>query len=350
MLKDIKNRPFTHSSGPHLLNDLSEFVIIIPFLNFSEELKKELSYKKLNPLKIENNLFFFKQSKEYISLFQNLIWAQDIWLGCTQHPIDSVNQGIEILKRYKNIGCYYPLVKNNFGLSISKKVKNLELKRIKFKFLNEFNFKFTAWTMIDNQLIVSENPLKRFPFGWHEFNEDKSTPPNRAYLKLWELLTVYNIPIQKNDIAIEVGSSPGGWTWVLSQFMKKIYSIDRAPLAKEISKISNIQHQEGDAFKLNPENFKDATWFFSDLICTPEKIFETIQFWLSHSKIENFVCTIKFKGDCPIEYLDRFLSIEHSLIIHLYHNKNEVTWIRTPRLSKKSILIKTFEGQKNESN
>jgi 23S rRNA (cytidine2498-2'-O)-methyltransferase len=317
---------------------LQSLTALIPFLNFRKELAHELFLKKII-ITYESDSIFLIDATD-CSVLQNLIWAQDIWMNCQSFTVSSMNQAIDLIKKYKYIGCYYPLVKNNFGASVSKKIRNLNLKRITYQYQHPFNFKFTAWTMIDNKLIISEQTQKRFPFGWHEFNEDKMTPPNRAYLKLWELLTVYNIPLTKNDVAIEVGSSPGGWTWVLSSLINKIYSIDRAPLSEKISKIKNIQHFETDAFKLGPENYPDATWFFSDLICTPDKIYETILFWMRHSPIQNYICTIKFKGDYQADDLKKFLDIEHSQIIHLYHNKNEVTWIRTPRLEQSKILIK----------
>lgn len=316
------------------------FKIIIPFKDFNNELERELVIYSIEIIYKSEALFIINNFDS--NVLSNLIWSQDIWNDCTGSEINSINQGIEKIKKYKNIGSYYPLVKSNFGALISEKVKNIPLKRIDFKHHHPFDFKFTAWTMLGNFLIVSQKTQKRFPFGWHEFNEDKFSPPNRAYLKLWELLAVYNIPLLRTDTVIEVGSSPGGWTWVLSQICKKVYSIDRAPLADKIAKIENIYHQEKDAFKLKPQDYADSTWFFSDIICTPEKIYETIQFWLKHSQIKNFICTIKFKGDCDFELLKQFLAIENSKIIHLYHNKNEVTWIKTDRtkINTENILEK----------
>ncbi len=321
---------------------IDSFIVLIPFIDFKEELLRELKFKNILIAKDLKSIIIIDSSEQRKSFdfVSSLIWTQDIWLNCNSRTILSINSGIEYLKSFKNRGCYFPAVKSNFGMNISKQVRNFELKRIVYKINHDFDFKFTAWLMSENLIFTSENTYKKFPFGWHEFVEDKESPPNRAYLKLWELFTAYNIPIHSNDIAIEVGSSPGGWTWVLSQRLQKVYSIDRAPLADKINKIKNIEHKNADAFKLNPTDYTDATWFFSDLICTPDKIYEMIQYWMSHSKIENFICTIKFKGNCPYQELEKFLVIDHSMIVHLYHNKNEVTWIRTPRLNKKNILSK----------
>ncbi len=314
-------------SSQHNLRKLPpNFKVVIPFLGHVSELSQELTMHSIEVLVQTDSLFIVTSDKNV-----SPIWAQDVWHDCTSTEIQSINQGLEILKKYKNRGSYYSFVKSNFGDSIAKKLKTLPLKRIKYSPKNPFDFKFTAWTILDNVLIVSEKTDKRFPFGWHEFEEDKTSPPNRAYLKLWEVFTVHGIVPDKNESVIEVGSSPGGWTWVLSQLTKKVYSIDKAPLSDKISKIKNITHQEKDAFKLNPKDYSDCSWFFSDIICTPEKILETIQFWMANSKIQNYVCTIKFKGPCNFDILKKFAAIDNSTLIHLYHNKNEVTWIKTSK-------------------
>lgn len=303
------------------------FKVIIPFLGHMDELAQELSMNSIS--------IIFQSEALFITADLNLqlIWAQDVWHDCTATEIQSINQGLEHLKKYKNRGCYYNFVKSNFGDLIAQQTRALPLKRIKYIPKHPFDFKFTAWTVLDNLLITSENTQKRFPFGWHEFEEDKVSPPNRAYLKLWEIFSIHGIIPQKNESVIEVGSSPGGWTWVLSQLTQKVYSIDRAPLADKIAKIPNIHHQEKDAFKLNPQDYTDCSWFFSDIICTPEKIYETIQFWMENSSIQNYVCSIKFKGPCNFDILKKFAAIENSQLIHLYQNKNEVTWIKTKEVT-----------------
>lgn len=300
------------------------FSLIIPFRGHHSDLMTELAMKNKKVLLEHPSLIICESIED-----KKIIWAQDIWRTCQAMEIESLNQGISLISKFKNRGCYYSEPKSNFGLALSKKVKNLELKRIQFDLKNNFDFKFTAWTMLDHFVVFSESALQRFPFGWHEFNEDKITPPNRAYLKLWEIITVHQIFPQAKENVIELGASPGGWTWVLSQICQKVYSFDRSPLDKKISDIKNIYHSEGDAFGIKPSDYSDCTWLFSDLICTPEKLYETIQFWLKNSDIRNFVCTIKFKGSCDFDILTKFLEIENSKVVHLYHNKNEVTWIKT---------------------
>lgn len=297
------------------------FQVLIPFLKFSQELEKELLAKNIQVFLKTDKLFIIAPTNETI------IWAQDHWRDCfSAFPDKDLQQH---LKNLSIFGYHYKAEKNKAIESLFGRLKHIPEKRIKFPVTKKFNFKYYIWTTFEDVVIYSLSPLKTYPAGWHEFEEDKDFPPNRAYLKLWEVFSTQDLKIKPNDCAIEIGAAPGGWSWVLSQYFKKVYTFDRAELAPQVKKIKNIQHHIGDAFKINPKEFSDCTWFFSDLICTPEKIHETIDYWLAHSRVKNFVCTIKFKGDTPFEVIDKLLKIPDSKIVRLYHNKNEVTWIKS---------------------
>lgn len=296
------------------------FHVIIPFLKFDQELEKELLVKKIKVYIKTDKLFIIEPTD------QQVIWAQDHWRDC--HSALPTKELQQFFKDLNIFGYHYKTEKNKAVESLLGRLKHIPEKRIKFPVTKKFNFKYYIWTTYDDVVIYTLNPEKTYPAGWHEFEEDKDFPPNRAYLKLWEVFTTQDLKIKPDDCALEIGAAPGGWSWVLSQYFKKVYTFDRADLDSKIKKIKNITHAQGDAFKINPDKYKDVTWFFSDLICTPEKIHETIEFWLAHSRVKNFVCTIKFKGDTPFEVIDKLLKIPDSKIIRLYHNKNEVTWIK----------------------
>ena len=296
------------------------FQVLVPFLKFNQELEKELLVKKIKVFLKTEKLFLIAPTEE------NIIWAQDHWRDCASALPDKELQ--QKLKDLNIFAYHYKTEKNKAVESLLGRLKHIPEKRIKFPVTKKFSFKYYVWTTYEDVVIYSLAPEKNYPVGWHEFEEDKDFPPNRAYLKLWEIFATQDLKIKPDDCAIEIGAAPGGWSWVLSQYFKKVYTFDRADLDPKVKKIKNIQHIIGDAFKINPDEYTDCTWFFSDLICTPEKIHETIEFWLAHSRVKNFICTIKFKGDTPFEVIDKLLKIHDSKIVRLYHNKNEVTWIR----------------------
>ncbi len=305
---------------PLLKNLPPNFDVLIPFYQFDKELVKELGF-------LQKKIYF---SDEKIFLVEKIldkpIWAQDWWPDSKPYLLENKSAALKLLKANPNYGHYYTSEDSKLAKSLLKDLKNLDKKRIDLN--SKFKFNYFSWTIKENNLLICEKPFSRYPSGWHEFAEDKSFPPNRAYLKLWELFTVHQLPTNKNDTAIDLGSSPGGWSWVLSQYFKTVYSVDKAELDSKINKISNIKYHQGDAFKVSADDFKDCSWLFSDIICTPIKTYDLIRHWMENSNVKNYVCTIKFKGDCDFDIIKKLLSIPDSKIIHLYQNKNEVTWIR----------------------
>jgi len=304
---------------PQLKKLPPSFDVLIPFLHYEKELENELA--------LQNIKILFKTEK--IFLVENLsvkpIWSQDWWPKSRAIPFQSRSDVTKTLKAQPVLGHYYDN-DHKLGKNLIKDIRNFEKKRIAFK--SDFKFKYFAWTLIEDLIILCEHPSSRYPSGWHEFAEDKTFPPNRAYLKLWEVFTLYDIHLEKSESVIDVGSSPGGWSWVLSGLSHKVYSYDRADLDPKIAAISNIAFSKQDAFNLDYDKLKDCTWLFSDIICTPARLYELVTDCMKHSNIQNFVCTLKFKGDCDFDVIKKFLEIDHSRVVRLYQNKNEVTWIR----------------------
>lgn len=300
------------------------FDVLIPFLRFEKELAQELLLSQRD--------IIFKNSKYFVvsKLDAKPIWAQDWLQNCQLAPFTNKTQAVKILKNIKNLGVHFETDANaKFAEGLKKELREFKLKRIDYEIQSKFNFKYFAWGLFDdNNLIICEQPTSQFPLGWHEFNEDKNTPPNRAYLKIWEILCCNHIQLKPDDVVIDVGSSPGGWSWALSQNVKKVYSIDKAELDKKILAQPNIFYKSEDAFQVKPNDYRECTWLFSDIICTPARLLTLVQNWHENSKVTNFVCTIKFKGDCDFDILQEFKKFENSRIIHLYQNKNEVTWIK----------------------
>lgn len=304
------------------------FDVLIPFLRYEEELESELLLQGRDI--IFKNLNYFIVERHTNPLDVKPIWAQDWLADCRLVPFENKNQAIKTLKNMENLGSYIETHANpKLADALKKEVRELKLKRIHYEVPSRFDFKYFAWGLLDNNnLIICDHPTSQFPLGWHEFTEDKSTPPNRAYLKIWEILCLNYIQLKSSDVAIDLGSSPGGWSWALAQYIDKVYSIDKAPLDKKISAVPNIIYKSEDAFQVKPQNYKDCNWLFSDIICTPQRLLELVKNWHLNSTVKNFVCTIKFKGACDFDILKEFQKYENSRIIHLYQNKNEVTWIK----------------------
>lgn len=261
---------------------------------------------------------------------QNSVWAQNIWLNPEIISFESISQGARALKERGKLWSPYTFEHHRRAQLIQEQLPHLKPRVIEFLSpLPESNL--GAWTLIDkNTMVASSQTDSPFPLGEVRFFENKKNPPSRAYLKLWELFTVYGIRPQKGQRVVDFGSCPGGWTWVLQQMGCHVVSIDRAPLDPAIANLPRIEFIKTNAFTVKPEDIGAIDWFYSDIICYPEKLFELVQMWQNSGLCNNFACTIKFQGKTDFATLKKFLALDNAKIRHLFHNKHEVTvWITT---------------------
>lgn len=288
------------------------------------EFKKEL-LKEVQSVKSDFGEYILSENS-----VEDSIWAQDVWLDVQEIKFESISQAVKELKKIHSHWASDSLSQHRRAKLIQEQLNFYKPPTLEF--LGPLpKQKFGRWLMIDsNTILASKNCKSPIPFGRIEFNEDKKTPPSRAYLKLWEALTIHGAVPKKNERCIDLGSCPGGWSWVLSTLGCPVISVDKAPLDPKIEKIKNIQFLKKDAFKLKPDEVGKIDWLFSDIICEPARLLELVELW-KNSGVKNFVCTIKFKGKTDFEVVERFKAITGSKLVHLYHNKHEITWILTEK-------------------
>lgn len=296
-------------------------VALAPY-QLEHELERELTYRKIPFIK-QDRIYFL--SKNYIPLF-----AQVTWINCQKISITSINDGIKKLRQLGRNWSLFSIGNHRRAQLIQEGLYKIKDEPVDFMQAAP-KYPMGGWTLMDMQTIIcSTQTTSRYPLGKCEFNENKTIPPSRAYLKLWEFFTIYQTPPSPGTIAIDMGSSPGGWSWVLAELGTQVISVDKAPLEPKIQKIPNITFLQESAFGLDPKKVPHAEWLFSDIICYPERLLQLIQLWREKSSVKNFVCTIKFQGDADFAVIDEFLKIPHSKMIHLYHNKHEVMWWCVP--------------------
>ncbi len=97
-------------------------------------------------------------------------------------------------------------------------------------------------------MLYSASSAHPLPDGEVIFTENKVDPPSRAYLKLWELFTVEGLKPKTGDKVLDLGSSPGGWTWVLDQMGCEVVSVDKAPLAAGLALSNRVKVLNESAF------------------------------------------------------------------------------------------------------
>jgi 23S rRNA (cytidine2498-2'-O)-methyltransferase len=186
-----------------------------------------------------------------------------------------------------------------------------------------------SWTLLDAEtMLASPQCSSPFPNGEARFVEDRAAPPSRAYLKLWEVFTLLGVQPSPGELCLDLGSSPGGWSWVLHGLGARVVSVDKAPLDPRIAALPGIETRRESAFSLSPDALGAVDWLFSDVVCYPERLLALVERWLAAGTCRRFVCSVKFQGATDHATAQRFAAIPGSRLLHLHANKHELTWIR----------------------
>jgi len=254
-------------------------------------------------------------------------WAANIWHEPQRIEIASIGDAAKKLRAIQRNWTLYSAAHHRRAALIEER-----LPKVSAKPLNFGNPAPTAplgsWTLLDpNALLASARCSSAFPNGEVQFVEDK-TVPSRAYLKLWDAFTVLGVSPQPGEFCIDLGASPGGWTWVLQGLGARVLSIDKAPLDPAIARLPNVEQRLESAFALDPKAVGPVDWLFSDVICYPKRLLTTVKKWLDAGTARRFLCTIKFQGETDFEAMREFAAIPGSRLLHLHHNKHELTWVK----------------------
>lgn len=291
--------------------------VSIAHSKFTQELEHEL----LNHFIKLENLYIQKETPEKSPLFAQVSGLGEI-LDYT-----SVSHAVKLLKEKGKLwATYSPGQHRRSQLILDSlpkiKTENLAfLQKPKSRDLGFFSL------LPDSKILIVPSTGSPFPLGEVNFQENKTDPPSRAYLKLWELFTLHLPPPDKGSRVLDFGSCPGGWTWVLQTLGCHVVSVDKAPLDERVQKLPNVEFIKTDAFKLDPKKVGPLDYFFSDIICYPPDLLDLVKSWKNSGMCSKFICTIKFQGETDFETLKKFEDELGAKIIHLFHNKHEVTAI-----------------------
>ncbi|TCH97251.1 hypothetical protein EJV46_18270 [Roseococcus sp. SYP-B2431] len=180
-----------------------------------------------------------------------------------------------------------------------------------------------GWTLLTAEAILA-SPTKSSPFpgGAPRFVEDREGPPSRAYLKLWEGLTRIGRHPGPGETCLDLGASPGGWSWALAKLGATVTAVDKAPIDDRVMAMPGVSWRQESAFGLAPE---PVDWLFSDVICYPRRLLGLVGRWQGFAR--NFFCSIKFQGETDHDIAAEFAAIPGARLFHSAHNKHELTFV-----------------------
>lgn len=263
---------------------------------------------------------------------QNTCWEIAALEDVQVVQIDSINHCASILRQEQRDWQFFGSSLYRRSQLIQEKLRPLKVQK-EIQFFNKDSWdsleRVGYFTLLAKDLMVySKKSTSPFLGFIPQFVENRTEPPSRAYLKVVEAFYRAQKCPEAGDLCVELGASPGSWTWVLAKLKAKVFSYDRSELDPKISKMPGVTHACKDAFSVSATDFSEPVkWLLSDIICYPDKLYEFVQGWLSAKDRPNFICTIKFQGTEHYEWIDKFAAIEGSKVLHLYHNKHELTWI-----------------------
>lgn len=255
------------------------------------------------------------------------VWAQNTWYEPEIIGVASIGAAAKALKERQRNWAPYTFHLHRRSELIQEQLPYVNTKPLPFPAPPErFAAPLGSWSLLgEKTLICAPRCSNPFANGAPDFIEFKDGPPSRAYLKLFEALTLFGKHPQPGERCLELGASPGGWTWVLGRLGASVTAVDRAALDPAVAALPGVTSKQGDAFAVKPDAFGPVDWLFSDVICYPGKLLEYVKVWLAAGAVKHVICTLKFQGDEHYDAIEGFAALTGARVVHLHHNKHELT-------------------------
>ncbi len=309
--------------------DIPRQILIRP-KEFQKELLDELRYHQAQVIYSTDETHWLQEDR-----FEPA-WADCVWRDVKGLEFDSITDAQKKLRAISPRWRYFGDLFHRRGALIAEGVVSKK-KQQPFRFPSlPPSASDPVFTLADEHWILYSQSVSRPTMnGLIPFEENKDVPPSRAYLKLWEALTILGEWPQPGERVVDLGSSPGSWSWALAELNARVVSLDRTELSPKVMRSTNIEFRRGDAFSFQPT---PMDWVFSDVICYPEKLFDYVHSWLESGHCQKFVCNIKLRGESDPVLIERFQTLPQSRVLHTLHGKHELTWIHHPRLQQQKFV------------
>lgn len=259
---------------------------------------------------------------------RDVAWAANVWREPREIAFRSIADGAAKLRDLQRNWALYPHLHYRRASLIEARLPHVSAKPLVFPEPPPAA-PLGSWTLIaPGVMLAAPDCASPMPNGEWRFVEDRAGPPNRAYLKLWEILTRIGRRPAAGETCLDLGASPGGWSFVLAGLGARVVAVDKAPLAAPVAALANIEWRQASAFAIDPAAFGRIDWLFSDVICYPARLLALVRRWMAAGTVGNFVCTIKFQGETDHGTTNAFAAIPGARLVHLHANKHELTFVR----------------------
>lgn len=193
------------------------------------------------------------------------------------------------------------------------------------KFGDGFFVHFTDF----NQAFVS---FGAFSQGQQRMSMDLKAP-SRSFLKLEEAFHVFGCEPKANEIVVDLGAAPGGWSYSALKRGASVIAVDNGPLRDPVKSHKEIRHLQVDALSYKYDEGKIVDWLLCDIVEKPDMILVLLHKWLSQKRCRYFVVNLKVGRADPITLLKEIKDPQKGIssfckrlvIRQLYHDREEIT-------------------------
>lgn len=164
--------------------------------------------------------------------------------------------------------------------------------------------------------------------------------PSRSTLKLAEaFLSLMTDEERETRLkpgmkAVDLGASPGGWTWQLVNRSIHVTAIDNGPMDPALLESGAVRHLQVDGFDFRPK--KAVDWLVCDMVEKPALIARLVSDWLAEGMARDCMFNLKLPMKKRFEEMERCrdliaerldaAGVRYELRLkHLYHDREEIT-------------------------
>ena len=169
--------------------------------------------------------------------------------------------------------------------------------------------------------------------------------PSRSTLKLAEALALFigaealGERLAPGMRAVDLGASPGGWTWQLVRHGLMVTAVDNGPMDAALLETGQVRHRREDGFRFRPAEPVD--WMVCDMVESPSRVCALAARWVAEGWCREAIFNLKLPMKKRWEEVERARAIvaeslgtrPHRLRLkQLYHDREEVTaWLAAGR-------------------
>lgn len=161
-----------------------------------------------------------------------------------------------------------------------------------------------------------------------------SGAPSRSTVKLAEALLEF-MPSRKFEpglTAVDLGASPGGWTWQLVQRGFMVTAVDNGPMDASLLDSGQVRHRREDGLRFRPPEPVDL--MVCDMVESPSRIATLVAKWIAQGWSRETIFNLKLPMKKRWEEVMRCRGIIDEALggggyflrmKQLYHDREEVT-------------------------